>query len=523
METECSDRPFLFEGFKKRSVVAAFDGGAITSDAGALLLREVDRVIGLTRRVSKCFTDHRDPTRTEHTVETLIAQRIHGIALGYEDLNDHDDLRHDPALALLSTTLEPRARDVAPLAGKSTLQRLEYVPGSPRRRRKSAKQQRRELEELRTSFLAGAKPGAPVKATGGGASATAPTGDRYFKISRDDDALQSVFVDVYLDSYKKAPKEIILDLDATDDPLHGEQEGRYFHGHYDCYCYLPLYIFAGHELLASKLRTADVDGAAGAKEEVERIVTAIRERWPRVRIIIRADSGFCRDDLLTWCEQSRVEYVIGLPGNVRLDRMIKDELRCAKARAKARMKARPKDPESRSARLFKELRYRTRDTWSCERRVVATAAMSSEASGDGGWTGDKANPRYVVASEGMTRFDARGLYEDFYCGRGDMENRIKECQLDLMADRTSAMSLRANQLRLWFASFAYVLITALRRLALRHTELETASPGTIRLKLLKIGALAAVSVRRVKLALASAFPRKDIFALAHCRLRGMAA
>lgn len=513
METECSDRPFLFEGFKKRSVVAAFDGGAITSDAGALLLREADRVVGLTKRVAKCFTDHRDPTRTEHAVETLVAQRIHGIALGYEDLNDHDDLRHDPALALLSTTLDPRARDVAPLAGKSTLQRLEYVPGSPRRRRKSAKQQRRELEALRTSFLTGAKPEAKALASGGGVSVSSPTGDRYFKISRDDDALQSVFVDIYLNSCKKAPKEIILDLDATDDPLHGEQEGRYFHGHYDCYCYLPLYIFAGHELLASKLRTADVDGAAGAKEEVERIVTAIRKRWPRVRIIVRADSGFCRDDLLTWCEQNRVEYVIGLPGNVRLDKMIKDELRCAKARAKAQTKARPKDQDSKSARLFKELRYRTRDSWSCERRVVAKAE----------WTGDKANPRYVVASEGMTRFDARGLYEDFYCGRGDMENRIKECQLDLMADRTSAMALRANQLRLWFSSFAYVLITALRRLALRHTELETASPKTIRLKLLKIGALVTVSVRRVKVALASAFPRKDIFALAHCRLRGMAA
>jgi len=512
MKTECSGRKFDFEGFEKRSVVASFDGGAITSDAGALLLRETDRVIGLTKRAAKCFTDHRDPKRVEHAVETLVAQRIHGIALDYEDLNDHDDLRHDPALALLSTTLEPRARNVAPLAGKSTLQRLEHIPGSPRRRRKSAKEQRQALDAARAA-LAGAQSGAPVLAVGKGASATSPTDDRYFKIDRDDDALQSVFVDVYLDSYKKAPKEIILDLDATDDPIHGEQEGRYFHGHYDCYCYLPLYIFAGHDLLASKLRTADVDGAAGAKEEVERIVTAIRKRWPKVRIIVRADSGFCRDDLLTWCEQNRVEYVIGLPGNVRLDKMITDELKHAKARVEAQMKARPKEPESKSARLFKELRYRTRDTWSCERRVVAKAE----------WTGDKANSRFVVASEGMTRFDARGLYEDFYCARGDMENRIKECQLDLMADRTSAMSLRANQLRLLFASFAYVLMTALRRLALRHTELETASPGTIRLKLLKIGAQVTVSVRRVKLALASAFPRKDIFALAHCRLRTMAA
>ena len=502
MQTECNSGQFAFHGFETRAVVAAFDGGAITSDAGALLLREVDRVIGLSERVAKCFTDHREQARVDHTLKTLVAQRVHGIALGYEDLNDHDELRHDPALALLSTTLEQRARGVAPLAGKSTLNRLERVPGSPSRRRKSLKQKLRELAKLQA-----AKSEAPAAAQGSAPRApeTAPVNDRYFKIDHDDSALEALPVEFYLNAHKKAPKEVILDLDGTDDRIHGDQEGRYFNGYYDCYCYIPLYIFCDRDLLASKLRTADLDGAAGAREEVERIVKAIRARWPRVKIILRADSGFCRDELMAWCEQNKVEFVFGCAGNARLNAMIVEELKQAEALAKL--------SENKAARVFKELRYRTLDSWSCERRVVAKAE----------WTNDKANPRFIVASEGMTAYDARRLYEDFYCARGDMENRIKECQLDLMADRTSASALRSNQLRLWFASFAYILMTALRRLALRHTELETATAGTIRLKLLKIAALVKVSVRRVKISLASAFPRKNVFALAHCRLRNMAA
>lgn len=498
MQTECDGGPFAFQGFEKRAVVAAFDGGAITSDAGVLLLREVDRVIGLSERVAKCFTDHRERERVDHAVKTLVAQRIHGIALGYEDLNDHDELRHDPALALLSTTLEQRARGVAPLAGKSTLNRLERVPGSPSRRRKSLKQKLRELAQLQA-----AKSGAPATSEGA-ASRTAPVNDRYFKIDHDVSALEGLPVEFYLDAHKKAPKEVILDLDGADDPLHGDQEGRCFHGYYDCYCYIPLYIFCDRHLLASKLRTADLDGAAGAKEESERIVKAIRARWPRVKVILRADSGFCRDELMAWCEQNQVEFVFGCAGNARLNAMIVEELKQAEALAKL--------SGDKAARVFKELRYRTLDSWSCERRVVAKAE----------WTNDKANPRFIVASEGMTAYDARRLYEDFYCARGEMENRIKERQLDLMADRTSASALRSNQLRLWFASFAYILMTALRRLALRHSELETATAGTIRLKLLKIAALVKVSVRRVKVSLASIFPRKNVFALAHCRLRNMA-
>ena len=504
MTTECNGGQFAFEGFEKRAVVASFDGGAITSDAGALLLRETDRILSMSERVAGCFTDHRDQARVDHTVQTMVAQRIHGIALGYEDLNDHDDLRHDPVLALHSTTLEMRPRNVAPLAGRSTLNRLEHVPSSPRRRRKSSREKFREAMAARS---------APAIAQET-ASIPAATEHRYHKIDHAPEKFEALFVDFYLDAHrKKPPKLIVLDPDGTDDPIHGNQEGSFFHGYYDCYCYIPLYIFSGHDLLAAKLRSADADGAAGAREEIARLVTAIRARWPRVRIIVRADSGFCRDELLTWCEQNRVEYVIGLPGNSRLDGMIEQELQQAQALVEAQIKAQPDEPASKSARVFKELRYRTRETWSAERRVVAKAE----------WTGDKANPRFIVASEGMTSYDARSLYEDFYCARGDMENRIKECQLDLMADRTSAATMRANQLRLWFASFAYVLMTAMRRLALRHTELENASAGTIRLKLLKIGALVTVSVRRVKVAIASAFPRKNVFALAHCRLRNMAA
>lgn len=508
MQTECAGRQFAFEGLEKRAVVASFDGGAITSDAGALLLRETDLSLRMSERVAGCFTDYRDQRRVDHAIKTMLAQRIHGIALGYEDLNDHDDLRLDPLLALHSTTLEMRSRNVAPLAGRLTLNRLEHVPGSPRRRGKSRREKFREAMAAKPA----ASHTAPT-ACRETASTPAGTEHRYHKINHDPDKLESLFVDFYLDAHKKPPKLIVLDPDGTDAPIHGNQEGSFFHGYYDCYCYIPLYIFCGHDLLAAKLRSADADGGAGAREEIARIVTAIRARWPKVKIIVRADSGFCRDDLLTWCEENRVAYVIGLPGNSRLNGMIEEELQQARAMVEAQMKAQPEETGSKSARVFRDLRYRTRDTWSAERRVVAKAE----------WTGDKANPRFIVASKGMTSYDARGLYEDFYCARGDMENRIKECQLDLMADRTSAATMRANQLRLWFASFAYVLMTAMRRLGLRHTELENASPGTIRLKLLKIGALVTVSVRRVKVAIASAFPRKDVFALAHCRLRNMAA
>jgi len=455
MPTECSPDSLDFASLGNRKVTAAFDGGAMTSNAGALLLRETDRITGLTRQAAACFTDGRRQDRIEHSVETLIAQRIHGIALGYEDLNDHDELRHDPVLGLVSGKAQARRSDCAVLAGKSTLNRLEHAPKTD--------------------------------------------DDRYRKLSLDEGAMKRLFVSLFLESHATPPKRIILDLDATDDPVHGDQEGRFFHGYYKCYCYLPLYVFCGRELLLAKLRPANIDASAGAKEEIAFIVGQIRQSWPDIDIWLRADSGFCREELMTWCEAHDVHYVFGLARNPRLEALIADELAKAEARAKDSGK-----PE----RLFKELRYQTLTSWSRERRVVAKAEHLPKGK----------NPRFIVTSLTSEAVEAQELYEKIYCARGDMENRIKECQLDLFADRTSAANLSANQLRLWFASLAYVLMTALRRMALAGTELAQATAGTIRLKLLKLGALVRVSVRRVKIAIASACPLKGLFAQAHRRL-----
>jgi Transposase DDE domain group 1 len=460
MQTECRQDSFDFASLGSRKVTAAFDGGALTSNAGALLLRETDRGIGLSRQAAACIRDSRRQDRIEHEVETLVAQRIHGIALGYEDLNDHDELRHDPVLGLVSGKLEARRPDCAVLAGKSTLNRLEHAP---------------RAED-----------------------------DRYRKLSVDEDALKRLFVSLFLKGRAAPPERIVLDLDATDDPIHGDQEGRFFHGYYKCYCYLPLYVFCGRELLLAKLRPANTDAAAGAKDEIAWIVAQIRESWPNVEIWLRADSGFCREELMGWCEDNDVEYVFGLARNARLEAEITEEL--AEAQAKAKESGRPE-------RIFKELRYRTRKSWSRERRVVAKAEHLPKG----------ANPRFIVTSLTSEALEARELYEKIYCARGEMENRIKECQLDLFADRTSAASLRANQLRLWFASLAYVLMTALRRMALQGTELAKATAGTIRLKLLKLGALVTVSARRIKVAIASACPLKAVFVNAHRRLRPGAA
>jgi hypothetical protein len=455
MQTQCSDDNLEFEGFDGRKVVAAFDGGLITSDAGALLLRQTDRAIGLFDRLAGCFEDRRDPDCTVHTMTTLVAQRVVGIALGYEDIDDHDTLRHDPVLALLSGRLTPKRTDCAPLAGKSTLNRLEHAPD-----------------------------GAPT---------------RYHKISHDTVAIERLFVDLFLEAHDKPPRQIVLDLDATDDPLHGHQEGRFFHGYYDCYCYLPLYIFCGRHLIAAKLRRSNIDGAKGSIEELERIVGHIRRTWPKVRIILRADSGFARDELMAWCEDNRVDYVFGLARNARLEKRI------APALEEARLLCRASDS---AARTYRDFLWSTKTSWSRRRRVIAKAE----------WTPLGSNPRFVVTSLKPDRWRARALYEDLYCARGDMENRIKECQLDLYADRTSAKTMRANQLRLWFASFAYVLIAALRRLGLQHTRLANATCGTIRLKLLKIGAQVRVSVRRIKIAIASECPYGEAFDLAHARI-----
>ena len=455
MPTHCIPPLFEFAPVENRSVIASFDGGRITTDAGALLLGAADRVIGLTRRFAVCFNDSRNSDFVEHSVQTLVTQRIVGIALGYEDLIDHDELRHDPVMAILAGKLTARRSDCAPLAGKSTLNRLEL-------------------------------------------SRTEPT--RYAKIAADTDAIEALLVDLFLDAHTRTPRQITLDLDATDDPLHGHQEGRFFHGYYDSYCYLPLYVFCGRHLLAAKLRRANIDAAAGSVEEMTRIIGQIRARWPRVRLLLRADSGFCREALMAWCEANRVDYVFGLARNDRLAGEIKPEMAAARTEAEATGKA---------ARRFKDFRWSTRDSWSCTRRVIGKAE----------WTQGEANPRFIVTSLPTVEAAAQSLYETIYCARGEMENRIKECQLDLFADRTSAATLRANQLRLWFASLAYVLMCALRRIGLAHTQFATATCGTIRLKLLKIGALVKVSVRRITLAMASACPWQHEFALAHAMLR----
>jgi hypothetical protein len=459
--TECSPTLFEFARVEGRAVVASFDGGRISSDAGALLLGAADRVIGLSRRLAACFSDARDPDLSEHEVETLVMQRVVGIALGYEDLNDHDQLRHDPVLATLAGKLTARRANCAPLAGKSTLNRLELSQPQP---------------------------------------------TRYAKLAAKTADVEALFVDLFLDAHDKAPEQIILDLDATDDPLHGHQEGRFFHGYYDCYCYLPLYVFCGRHLLAAKLRRANIDASAGAEEEVARIVAHIRRRWPCVRILLRADSGFARESLMAWCEQHGVHFLFGLARNERLSGEIAAQMQQARLEAEA---------SGKPARRFREFTWSTLDSWSRARRVVAKAEWIPGAEPGG----DKANPRFVVTSLTPKQAEAQHLYEAIYCARGEMENRIKECQLDLFADRTSTATMRANQLRLWFASAAYVLMCALRRIGLVHTPFATATCNTIRLHLLKIGALVRISVRRVSVAMSSAYPWQNDWGLAYASLQ----
>lgn len=460
MPTQCTAEQLEFSCVERRRVVAAFDGGTVSSDAGALLLGRTDEAIGLIDRLAGCFIDERHPNLIEHSVRTLVGQRVFGMALGYEDLNDHEQLRHDPVMGTLLGKLSPTRRlDCAALAGKSTLNRLELHPASGV--------------------------------------------NRYHKIRPDAQAVERLFVELFLDAHRQAPEQIVLDLDATDDPLHGHQEGRFFHGYYDGYCYLPLYIFCGEHLLLAKLRRSNIDGAAGAVEEVARIVAQIRERWPDTRIILRADSGFCREALMSWCEQHRVDYVFGLAKNARLVRAIGAELQHA---------ARESQQTQCPARCFKELVYQTRNSWSRARRVVAKAEQ----------TGDKSNPRFIVTSLSMEDHTARALYEEVYCARGECENRIKEAQLDLFADRLSTATFRANQLRLWLASAAYVLMHALRRIGLKGTALAQACANTLRLKLLKIGAVITLSVRRVKLALSEACPHQREFITAFHQLSAAA-
>jgi len=458
METQCIQEQMVFQQVGRREVIGRFDGGTISSDAGGVLLREVERRCEILKRLAGCFRDYRDPERIEHRVEELIKQRVYAIALGYEDLNDHDRLRHDVVMGVLCEKSDPRGRDRVrerdrgkAVAGKSTLNRLELTPEG------------------------------------------ANENSRYKKIVAQGEQIEEVMVDVCIESELQAPAEVVLDVDATDDPLYGKQEGRFFHGYYAEYCYLPLYIFWGEYLLCARLRKANEEPASGVVEELKRIVKKLRQAWPEVRIIIRGDSGFCRDQIMSFCEQNeKMDYVFGLAKNERLYKEIEAELLQAQQLHNSTTQA---------ARVFKDFVYRTRKSWSRERRVVGKAEYLAKG----------ANPRFVVSSISSEEKDARTLYEDFYCARGDMENRIKEQQLGLFADRTSTGWMRSNQLRLYFSSFAYILMQRLRQLGLNGTELAQAQCDTIRLKLFKIGAQIAVTVRKVWISFSESYPYLGLF------------
>jgi hypothetical protein len=455
--TECNADQLEFQDLGRRAVVGDFNGGMISSDGGGLLLGEVEARTQIIERVAAQFTDNRDPEAIEHTAKDLVGQRIFAQALGYEDLNDHDRLRLDPLLALLVGKEDPTGQDRLferdkgkALASSSTLNRLELTPAD-----------------------------ADAKA-------------RYKKIVANPEGMDRLLVDFFLEAHEAPPEEIWIDLDATDDPTHGQQEGRFFHGYYGHYCYLPLYIFSGEHLLCARLRPSNIDASAGSVEELDRIVAQIRASWPETKLIIRGDSGFCREAIMAWCESNSVDFVLGLAKNDRLLALSLD------ARVQAQLAYLHSGEPSR---VFCEFDYQTRDSWSRQRRVIAKAEHLAKG----------ANPRFVVTSLPALQADAQTLYQDLYCARGDMENRIKEQQLDLFADRTSTQSMRANQIRLYFASFAYVLVCALRRLGLEGTELARAQCGTIRVKLLKIGAQLRISVRRIWISFSESYPYADLF------------
>jgi hypothetical protein len=446
--TDCQQDSFQFQALGARQVVADFSGGQLSSDGGVLLLRELDRSLGLTRSVAACFQDRRHPDLVTHTVPELIAQRIFGLALGYEDLNDHRSLRHDPLLAAAAGKVEA----TEPLASAPTLNRLEITVDRP--------------------------------------------ASRYHKITPEPVRLEALLLQLGVRTLRRRQREVILDFDATHDPLHGRQEGTFFHGYYDCHCYLPLYAFIGDALVWAQLRTADRDASDGTVAALEKIIPAIRRRCPKARIVLRGDSGFCREAILAWGEAHGVDYVIGLARNARL----LEELTPALVRAREQAVL-----CGGTARVFAEFSYRTLDTWSRARRVVGKAER----------LGDKDNPRFIVTS--LAR---RGdeLYEKVYCARGEMENRIKEQQGDLFGERLSSHGFAANQLRLWLSAFAYVLMERLRAVALKGTALAQATAGTIRLRLCKLAARVEVSVRRLRVRLAESAPVQALFAHAWRRL-----
>jgi hypothetical protein len=452
--TECIQSGFGFEACGSREIVARFDGGTISSDGGAFLLRETDKRLNLLPRLAECFLDGRNQALIDHSILEMLSQRVYGLALGYEDINDHEQLRKDPVFGILAG----REELDEPLAGKSTLNRMELGTGAK---------------------------------------------DRYKKITFWKEALDELLVKVFLESHHNAPAEIILDVDTTDLPLHGKQEGRFFHGYYDNYCYLPLYIFCGEHVLCARLREANHDAAFGSLQEIQRIVTQIRAAWPATKIILRGDSGFCRNQLMSWCENNQVDFVFGLARNQRLRKIIGAQMHAATQQW---------NQTGKPARIFSEFGYQTKKTkkggWDRERRVVAKAEHI-----DG-----KENPRFVVTSLAGEERAAQALYEELYCARGDMENRIKE-QFSLFADRVSTETMRANQMRLYLSTMAYVLVSGLRRVGLKATELAEAQVSTIRTKLLKIGAQIRVTVRKVWISMASSYPWQKTYQQVWANLR----
>jgi hypothetical protein len=452
--TECNQTSFGFEALGKRKIVARFDGGTISSDGGAFLLRQTDQRLNLLPRLAECFLDGRNQNRIEHTIAEMLSQRVYGLALGYEDINDHEQLRNDPVFGILAGHEELEE----PLAGKSTLNRMELGAG---------------------------------------------TKDRYKKITFWKGAMDELLVKVFLESQKHAPAQIILDVDTTDLPLHGQQEGRFFHGYYDHYCYLPLYVFCGEHVLCARLREANHDASFGSLTEIQRIVTQVRAVWPEVKIVLRGDSGFCRNELMSWCENNQVDFVFGLARNQKLRKIIGAQMHQA---------TQEWNRTGKPARVFTEFAYQAKKTkkggWDGGRRVVAKAEYIAE----------KENPRFVVTSLRREQWAAQELYEELYCARGDMENRIKE-QFSLFADRVSAETMRANQMRLYLSTMAYVLVSGLRRLGLQATELAQAQIATIRTKLLKIGTQIRITVRKVWVSMASRYPWQNLYQQVWMNLR----
>lgn len=452
--TDCNEQRTLFQPHFRRQVESDFSAEPISSDGGGLLLREIEQRLGIISDFSKCFRDSRDPDSIEFSVRELLAQQIMAIALGYEDLNDHDQLRTDRLLALMVGREDITGQDRVdgrdrgkPLAGKSTLNRLQLTP-----------------------------PGATDQS-------------RYKKIVADVGAIHETLVDLFirLRSLPGTPQRLVIDFDATDDPVHGDQLGKFFHGYYRHYCFLPLYAFCDGWPLLALLRPSHIDASLGTVEQLERIIPRLRAAWPDVKILIRGDGGFCREPIMRWCEENEVDYLFGLSKNERLKTEIAAEMLAA------RMFCRD---NGQPARLFKSFAYQTRESWSCARTVLAKAEHLPKGE----------NPRFVVTNLEQARTDPRRVYEEIYCARGDMENRIKEQQLMLFADRTSAHSLRANQLRLTFSTMAYVLHHALRVFGLTETDLATAQVETVRTRVLKIGAQVRVSVRRVFVRLSASHP-----------------